>query len=243
MSPDEVNSQLSALERTVSTLVGADMDKVKETRMALAKQAMSEMDNDEKKELKSAMDKDMVDQKEKSAMSEDKKDDNKTAMSEDKKDDSKTAMSDGDDKKDEKIKALEAKLASLTASMSGMVSQPKIEAMLTARANAGMSQQALMKFRSSLVGKSTEQIEQRYAEDEIFFYKPLISSNNGFAPQQYQQQQLQASQSPSQSQFTGMKGIPFNGGADLFQDTPSTLAANTVASGQQGTETLEELLN
>ena len=151
-------------------------DVKRETRMAMAKQAAEGMSPEDKKVARKAFDTPDDDKKDSMDKPEDDKKDSMDTPEEDKKDAKKSKKSKDAMDKDEDIKELKKQNASLTASVTFMQSKPTIDKMLTARLAAGMSQEEVSKFGKSLYGKSVDEINQRYSEDQKLFKKPLVAS-------------------------------------------------------------------
>lgn len=191
-------------------------------RMAIFKQAISAMSDDEKKEARSILGAG-EDEKEKEGS-------NKEAVS-DGTNEQKEGMGNptapnetingpkgGNELSEEIKKAMEEKdkqIASLTASVNYLSATPMIEAMLTARRNVGVDEKDISSFKSSLYGKSPKEIESIYNSE-----KALYASNRsrgGFTI------------TPPTESVSNVSNIPFNGG-------------NLEASGDDAGKTLEELL-
>ena len=234
-SNNALEKQLKSLE---TSLFGADMDKDKqdEMRMAVLKQAMSEMTDEEKKEARKAMGENPDHKKKmdamKKAMEKEDPEEMRTAMKKamdmpaDKEDDSvkkarKQAQDEADDKEKKAKKQAQdnekdqnEKMGRLVASMNTITNKPLIDEMLVARAKKGATAEQLTAFRKSLYGKTAEEVQARYDEDKLLYEteKPLMASVQTESPE-----------------------LPFNGISDL---DVTSLSANTNED-----ETLEAMYN
>ncbi len=221
-----IQEHIEALEQALTGSGYEDKDKQHEMRMAVAKQAAMDMDDEEKKEAMKFFEKDEKkegmsedeDEREKMGMDDEKElNDGKNGMDEDDEDEDKSGMDMGDngdkfDKLKKANKEQEEKINSLTAMLTYQQSKPMIDQMLRARKAGGASAAELHKFNKSLYGKSIKQIKARYDED-----KSLIAS-------------AMKRQTPASATVHELEGIPFNGGV------------GGLAGSMGANETLEEAL-
>ena len=103
---------------------------------------------------------------------------------------SKKAADDDDENDKKEIAALKASMSRLQSELVIEKARPLMTKMLTARANAGATQEQLNSFSRGMYGKSLEEIQQRYNEDSIFIGKleqpvvPEVPLNLGASQQQ-----------------------------------------------------------
>ena len=164
---DSLSEQIDALEKALTASYedeGEKEEQDKKLRMAVIKQAMSDMDDDEKEELKKSFDEpEGEDEEEKTASRRKKKDEEKEGSMDEASDDE-----DKDEDK-EKVAELTAKVAKLTAALSYSQAQPMVNQMIEVRRQAGMSEKELRQLSASLYGKSVDEIKRRYEEDRVLF--------------------------------------------------------------------------
>ena len=200
--PKTLDQHIDGLQNFLNGNDDTDDEKTqKATRLAIIKQASQDMSPEEKKEARKAFDEEDKDTDKKDSMDEPDKD-KKDSMDEpdkDKKDSKKSKK--GKSGMDEEEK--DEKIASLTATVTTLVAQPTIEKMLKARTDSGMPQEEVVKFGKSLYGKSIDEINQRYKEDQHLF-KPLVGST------------------PQGSE------LPFNGTDDLMLNAGDTTGDKTM---------------
>ena len=154
-----LDEQITQLEASIKGELDDNKEKDLDAkiRAAMVKKAVEDMTDEEKKEARKAF--------EESEPEEDDEEEQKESKGKKSKE--------HDEGEDEDMKkALAAKdkqIQALVASINSIKAQPIIEKMLTARRQAGMSEEAVAKFKSSLYGKSLQEIQSRYDEDKMLF--------------------------------------------------------------------------
>ena len=155
-----LDEQITQLEASIKGELDDNKEKDLDAkvRAAMVKKAVEDMSDEEKKEARKAFDE--------SEPEEDEDEEQKESKGKKSKE-----HDEGEDDEDMK-KALAAKdkqIQALVASINSIKAQPIIDKMLTARKHAGMSEEAVAKFKSSLYGKSLQEIQSRYDEDKMLF--------------------------------------------------------------------------